>query len=127
MNFCLDKRLEVSTDQAIAATAYSDSIVCGGPGEAEGAAFDIRVKTAFATSNAGTLTFGIQDSPDGTTWTTRVSSPAFAAAALGATSGGKPLTSLTVPKDHAKHLRLAYTVANAFTAGAITAGLNTVR
>lgn len=127
MNYCLDKRLEVSKDQAITATAYSDSIVCGGPGEAEGTNFDVRVSTAFTTANAGTLTFGVQDSPDGTTWTTRVSSPAFAAAALGASAGGEPLTSLAVPRNHAKHIRLAYTVANAFTAGKITAGLNTVK
>lgn len=127
MNFCLDKKLEVSTDQAITATAYSDSIEFGGAGEADGCAFDIRVKTAFATSNAGTLAIGIQDSPDGTTFTTRVTTPAFAAAALSASVGGNPLVSIGVPKGHAKYLRLVYTVVNAFTAGKVTANLNTVK
>lgn len=127
MNYCLDKKLEVSKDQVVAATAYSNSIVCGGPGEAEGTAFDIRIPVAFTTADVGALVISVQDSPDGDTWTTRVSSPSFAVAALVATKGGKEFLSLGVPKNHAKHIRLAYTVTNNFTAGKITAGLNTVR
>lgn len=127
MNYCLDKRLEVSKDQEILATAYSNSIVCGSAGEAEGTAFDVRVSTKFTTADAGTLTVAIQDSPDGDTFTTRVSAPALAATALTASKGGAILLSLGVPKNHAKHIRLAYTVANNFTAGKVTAGLNTVR
>jgi hypothetical protein len=126
MNVGPDAKLKVWDAKAITATAYSDSIVFAD--DANNAArmqFDIRVNEAFVTSNAGTVIFSIQDSPDGTTWTDRVVSPSFAPAGLPKSSGGEAPIHLAIPRGLKKNLRIAATVTNAFTAGKVTAILST--
>lgn len=83
------------------------------------------VTTAFATSNGGTLQVSVQGSTDNSTWTTYVSTPAYA---VGTLVAGARLADIDLPRPPAgvaipRYLRLAYTVANAFTAGAVTSAL----
>lgn len=121
MKLFLDKLLEVSTDQEILETVYSEAIQFADACTADGSHFDVRVKTAF--TGTGTLIFSIQDSPDGTTYTSRVSSPSYNAAALPLSGAGAPLLSLAIPKGLKKYIRVAYTVSGTFTAGKVTTNL----
>jgi hypothetical protein len=84
------------------------------------------VNTAFTTTNSATLTVNFQGSTDNTTWDTYLSSPAYAAAALGQ---GARLLDVDVPRPAAgkalpRYLRLSYTVGTGvFSAGAVTAAI----
>lgn len=131
MNLGADNALKVFDQKAITtATVYSDAIKfedVGGANDAGGMSFDIRVDEDFTTSDVGALVFGIQDSADGTTYATVVSSKSFAVAALKASSGGKPTLSMALPKGLRKWVRLAAVLTNNMTAGSISAYLNTAK
>lgn len=84
------------------------------------------VTTTFTTTNAATLSVGIQGSTDNSTWTTYVTSQAYAVATL---TAGQRLFDIDLPRPPAgvaipRYLRLAYTVGTGvFSAGAVTSAL----
>lgn len=130
----IDKQLLFSTAQAITTvSAVSDNIIDLqnardiGVGDNPSLKLFAYVTTAFLTTNAGTIQVAIQGSTDATTWTNYAlsNSTAFTAGTLVA---GAHLFDISVPRPPPgaalpRYLRLNYTLANAFTAGAITAGL----
>ena len=82
INLYLDKRLEFSENQAITGTAESENALDFGVehGSAAGKAIDIRIKEDFAGGTS--LQFVLQDSADGTSYTDKLTSPAFQASQL---------------------------------------------
>lgn len=87
--------------------------------------FNVMVGTAFTSGGSGTLAIAVQGSVDNSTFTTYVTTPAIAVAAL--TAGSQRV--LKMPRRVAgaampRYVRLLYTVATAdMTAGTITADL----
>lgn len=123
-NLYLDKRLEFSENQAITASAESENALDFGVehGSAAGKAIDIRIKEDFAGGTS--LQFVLQDSADGTTYTDKLTSPAFQAAQLKA-KGEDVFYSLAIPKGLRRFIRLKYAVTGTFTKGKVHAILNT--
>lgn len=127
----LDKNLLVSSAQAITATAASTDVIDLGVAEDIGVGVHpelrlfCQVGTAFSTTNSGTLTIAIQGSTDNSTFDTYAQTIAYTAGALIANAR---LFDIDMPRPSAgqsrpRYIRLNYTVANAFTAGTVTAGL----
>ena len=123
-NLYLDKRLEFSENQAITGTAESENAIDFGVehGSAAGKAIDIRIKEDFAGGTS--LTFVLQDSADGTSYTDKLTSPTFQAAQLKA-KGEDVFYSLAIPKGLRRFIRLKYQAAGTFTKGKVHAILNT--
>ena len=124
INLYLDKRLEFSENQAITASVESENALDFGVehGSAAGKAIDIRIKEDFAGGTS--LQFVLQDSADGTTYTDKLTSPAFQAAQLKA-KGEDVFYSLAIPKGLRRFIRLKYAVTGTFTTGKVHAILNT--
>ena len=124
INLYLDKRLEFSENQAITGTAESENALDFGVehGSAAGKAIDIRIKEDFAGGTS--LQFVLQDSADGTSYTDKLTSPAFQASQLKA-KGKDVFYSLTIPKGLRRFIRLKYVVTGTFTKGKVHAILNT--
>lgn len=124
INLYLDKRLEFSENQAITASVESENALDFGVehGSAAGKAIDIRIKEDFAGGTS--LQFVLQDSADGTTYTDKLTSPAFQAAQLKA-KGEDVFYSLAIPKGLRRFIRLKYAVTGTFTKGKVHAILNT--
>lgn len=123
-NLYLDKRLEFSENQAITTSAESENALDFGVehGSAAGKAIDIRIKEDFAGGTS--LAFVLQDSADGTSYTDKLTSPAFQAAQLKAKEG-EVFYSLAIPKGLRRFIRLKYQAAGTFTKGKVHAILNT--
>ena len=124
INLYLDKRLEFSENQAITGTAESENALDFGVehGSAAGKAIDIRIKEDF--TGGTSLQFVLQDSADGTSYTDKLTSPAFQAAQLKA-KGTEVFYSLAIPKGLRRFIRLKYAVTGTFTKGKVHAILNT--
>ena len=124
INLYLDKRLEFSENQAITGTAESENVLDFGVehGSAAGKAIDIRIKEDF--TGGTSLQFVLQDSADGTSYTDKLTSPAFQAAQLKA-KGTEVFYSLAIPKGLRRFIRLKYAVTGTFTKGKVHAILNT--
>jgi hypothetical protein len=126
----IDGLLLFSSAQAITATAASTNVLDMVNARDMGAAdpeiqVAIFVGTAFSTTNAGTLTIALQGSTDNSTFTTYAQSRAYTAADMPA---GAKLLPIELPAKSTqdalpRYYRLNYTVANAFTAGTLTAML----
>ena len=126
----IDGLLLFSSAQAITATAASTNVLDMVNARDMGAAdpelqVAIYVTTAFATTNAGTLTIAVQGSTDNATFTTYAQSRAYTA---GEMTAGAKLLPIELPAKTSgdalpRYYRLNYTVANAFTGGAVTAML----
>ena len=123
-NLYLDKKLEFSENQAITTSAESENALDFGVehGSAAGKAIDIRIKEDFAGGTS--LTFVLQDSADGTSYTDKLTTPTFQAAQLKAKEG-EVFYSLAIPKGLRRFIRLKYAVTGTFTKGKVHAILNT--
>lgn len=129
----LDNSLLLDTAHAITATADSTNVIDLlnardiGAGNAPGATpkLMVLVTTAFATTNAGTLTVKVQGSTDNSTYTTYAESRAYTSAEM---TAGVRLLDIDIPRPSGtaalpRYLKLNYTVANAFTGGAVTSAI----
>jgi hypothetical protein len=129
----LDQNLLLDTAHALTATAASTNVVDLvnardiAVGKAHGATptLMVLVTTTFSTTNSGTLTVQFQGSTDNSTFTTYAESRAYTAGELVA---GNRLFDDDIPRPSGgaatpRYLRLNYVVANAFTAGAVTAAI----
>lgn len=126
----IDNLLLFSSAQAITATAASTNVLDMLNARDMGAADpDIQVAiyviTAFATTNAGTLTIQVQGSTDNVTFTTYAESRAYTSGDMAA---GNKLLPIELPARSSadalpRYYRLNYVVANAFTGGAVSAML----
>lgn len=123
-NLYLDKRLELSSDQAITTTAESQNAIDFGVNScsADGKRIDFRIKEKF--QGGTSLKFILQDSANGTSFDDKLTSPVFAAAAL-VESQKEPFYSLVIPKGLRRYIRVKYDVQGTFTKGKIHAILNT--
>lgn len=123
-NLYLDKRLELSSDQAITTTAESQNAIdfrtdsCS----ADGKRIDFRIKEKF--QGGTSLKFILQDSANGTSFDDKLTSPVFAVAVL-VESQKEPFYSLVIPKGLRRYIRVKYDVQGTFTKGKIHAILNT--
>jgi len=128
----IDGLLLFDSAAAVTSTAASTNIVDLvnardiGVGDDPAMKVMVLVTTAITTTNSATLTVSAQGSTDNSTWSTYVSSPAYAAAALVA---GARLFDIDWPRPAAglatpRYIRLYYTVGTGiFSAGAVTAAL----
>ena len=123
-NLYLDKRLELSSDQAITTTAESQNAIDFGADScsAEGKRIDFRIKEKF--QGGTSLQFILQDSANGTSFDDKLTSPTFNTAAL-VESQKEPFYSLVIPKGLRRFIRVKYDVQGTFTKGKIHAILNT--
>ena len=124
INLYMDKKLELSSNQAITNTAESENVIDFGVKQASAAGkhIDFRIKETF--QGGTSLQFVLQDSEDGVSFTDKVTTPAFDTAALKA-STGSPFYSIAIPKGLRRYIRINYVVSGAFTSGKIHAIMNT--
>lgn len=111
----IDKLLQVSNKQAVSATAAStDTIDTGAANSAIGDVTSLAMVFSFsvAGTGAGTVECQVQDSPDGTNWTTRGTSGALVGSAIKA--GSQAVAKL--PSELARYVRANYTVVGTATA-----------
>jgi len=124
-NVYLDKKLELSDNQAITSgTIESQNVIDFGVENASagGKAIDIRVSETF---DGGTsVQFVLQDSADGVSFTDKVTTAAYQTADL-KVSSAKPLCSIAVPDGLKRYMRLKYVVVGTYTKGKIHAIMNT--
>ena len=122
-NLYLDKKLEFSENQAITASAESENAIDFGVEHcsAAGKAIDIRIKEDFV--GGSSLTFVLQESADGSTYTDALTSPTFQTAQLKAAEP-EVFYSLVIPKGLRRFIRLKYEAAGSFTKGKIHAVLD---
>ena len=120
----IDKALQLSSAQAITASAASAKVVdLGAAGDAYNELWVVgTVTTSF--TGSGTLTVSIQTATDEafTTPVTLIASPALAASSL--TAGTEPVK-FRLPQGKKQYIRAYYTASAAFTAGAMS--LNIVK
>lgn len=123
-NLYFDKRLELSSDQAITTTAESQNAIDFGVDScsADGKRIDFRVKEKFVGGTS--LKFILQDSANGTSFEDKLTSPVFNTAVL-TESQKEPLYSLVIPKGLRRYIRVKYEVNGTFSKGKIHAILNT--
>lgn len=124
-NMYLDKKLELSDNQAITTgTIESQNIIDFGVenGSAGGKAIDIRVTETF--TGGTSVQFVLQDSANGTAFEDKVTTAVYQTAAL-TVSTGKPLCSIAVPVGLRRYMRLKYVVVGTYTKGKIHAIMNT--
>lgn len=123
----LDKYMILSDGQAITTTAASDNEVDFGAASHDvdqGTPIYVEVwlDTAFDTSE-NTLTIALQDSTDGSNYTTRMTIlEATATSSLLAANVGL-LRKISLPNDLARYIRLYYTCSTTLASGVINAFL----
>jgi len=121
----LDKQLIFSDGQAVTVTAASENeIDCGAAslnlGQGNPIFIEVWLDTAFDTS-ANTLTIELKDSPDGDTYTSRMTIlPATATSSL-LTAG--LLRKVSLPEGMARYLELYYTCSTTLASGKLNAFL----
>ena len=122
-----DAILILSENQAITATAASTNEIDFGAasldiGQGTPIYLELWLDTAFDTS-ANTLTVTLKDSPDGTTYTDRMTIlQATATSSLLAANVGL-LRKFSLPNNLARYIELYYTVSAGFTSGKVNAFL----
>jgi len=122
----LDSTLEFSDAQALTTqttTASTDVVDCNIADANLGAGTPkrivVEVNTLFASSGSATLAVLFQDSADNSSWVTRWTTQTFALSVL---TAGKKLAQWTLPANHLRYVRIAYTIGSAaFTAGKVDA------
>ena len=128
----LDKNLLMSSAQAVTVTAASTDVIDQGVardlGPGEGVKVLAQVHTAFASTDAATLTVALQGSTDNSTFTTYARSRDYAVAEIDVV--GTRLLEIDVPRPAGeaalpRYLRMHYTVTTGdfIAGGKITAGL----
>lgn len=122
----LDNDLLFANDQAITATAVSETVLDlerADIGTGEPVGLYAQVTEAFADSVAGTLTVMLQDSPDNSAWSDLVEIEAEGKVKAELAAGTVVFDGY-LPKSHDRYVRLNFVVAGGpFTAGKILAGL----
>lgn len=121
----LDKYMILSDGQAITTTAASDNEVDFGAAshdvdQGTPIYLEVWLDTAFDTS-ANTLTIALQDSADGTSYTTRMTILEATATSSLLTAG--LLRKISLPNDLARYIRLYYTCSTTLASGVINAFL----
>lgn len=115
----IDKFLQVSTNQAVTATASSTDVIDFGqanpnPGLSDHANLVVTVGTAVAAAGAATVTFVLQDSADNSSWADVMASGPIPKATL--TAGFQ--LALAMPPKLRRYVRVNYVVGT----GPLTAG-----
>lgn len=115
----IDRQLQVSSEQAVTASAASTDVIDFGQtnpnvGLNDHMDLSITVDETVTAAGAATVTFTIEDSADNSSWATVASTTAIGKASL-------PIGTQVVipmPKVHRRYLRVYYTVGT----GPLTAG-----
>lgn len=127
----LDGLLLFDTASAKIATTDSDNVIDlqnfrdMGVGDNPAMKVMVTVTTAYATTDAGTLTITVQGSTDNSTYSIYASSRALTASEM---TAGRQLFPIDLPARGPgdappRYLKLIYTVENHFTAGSVTSAL----
>lgn len=120
----LDQSLQMSSAQAVTASAASTNVIDqGAAGDAVQSELYlvVQVRQAAAASGAATVNFVLQTSPDNSTWTTLFDSGAIGKAAL--TANAQPVR-VPMPVGAQRYLQVQYNVGTGpLTAGAFDAFL----
>jgi len=122
-----DALLILSENQAITATAASTNEIDFGAasldiGQGNPIYLELWLDTAFDTA-ADTLTVTLEDSPDGTTYTSRMTILAATATSSLLAANVGLLRKFSLPNDMARYIRLYYTVSAGLESGKVNAFL----
>ena len=122
-----DAILILSENQAITDTAASTNEIDFGAasldiGQGNPIYLELWLDTGFTTS-ANTLTVTLEDSPDGTTYTSRMTILAATATSSLLTADVGLLRKFSLPNDLARYIRLYYTVSTTLATGKVNAFL----
>ncbi len=121
MSLYLDEKLTFSNKQAITGTAVSENVIDFGVGnKCSAAGRNIEVRVAEELQGGTSITFQLQDSDDGVSFNTKVTTTAMPTAALNKVTG-EAAAFIAIPKGLGRFIRLNYSVAGTYTSGKITA------
>lgn len=122
----IDSKLLFSNAQEVTSSAASSYEIDTGEananlGDGTPLAVEFIIETTF--TGGTSMTFELQDSADGSSYTTLVEVPAVAEASL---TKGATIPKLMVPPEHKRYLQMYYTVSGTHGAGKVTAYLQPV-
>ncbi len=120
MSLYLDKNLTFSDKQAITSTTESENAIDFGKGckcSAAGRLIEFRASEEFAGGTG--ITFILQDSEDGSSYTDKVTSVEIPLAALNEKTGNA-IATIAIPKGLRRFIRIKYNVNGSFSKGKIT-------